>query len=157
MSPKRTRSYHYVRVYDTLNFQVKFSGQKVTIIPAFKDEGKERDRDFIQWDTVSLMSLLGVYVIITYYKSAEKSLSYRHKITNQRFDYEYIKEELNNILFYHSDALHWNLAQIEKVGEIAKKALTHTKKFQEYLVLRCTQKSQPEKELTNSSKRKRFL
>lgn len=52
------------------------------------------------------MSLLGIYVIICYYKSAEKSLRYEHKITNQRFDNEYIKEKLNDILSYQSDALH---------------------------------------------------
>ncbi len=129
VSPKRTRSYPYARVYDTLNFQ----GKKVTIIPIFKDEGKDGDRDFIQWDTVSLMSLLGVYVIITYYKSAEKSSRYKHKITNQRFDYDHLKEELKNILSYHSDALHWNLAQIEKVGEIAQKALSSYKEISKQL------------------------
>ena len=60
VSAKRTRSYPYARVYDTLGF----SGKKITIIPIVKDEGKKGDRDFLQWDTVSLMSLLGVYVII---------------------------------------------------------------------------------------------
>jgi len=56
VSAKRTRSYPYERVYNTLSF----AGKKVTIIPIFKDEGKDGDRDFLQWDTVSLMSLLGV-------------------------------------------------------------------------------------------------
>ena len=60
VSPKRTRSYPYARVYDTLGF----SGKKATIIPIIKDEGKDGDRDFLQWDTISLMSLLGVYVIV---------------------------------------------------------------------------------------------
>ncbi len=129
VSPKRTRSYPYARVYDTLNFQ----GKKSTIIPILKDEGKEGDRDFLQWDTVSLMSLLGVYVIICYYKSAERSLRYRHKITNQRFDIQYIEEELNNILSYQSDALHWNLAQIEKVGKIGQRALNSYKKISKKL------------------------
>ncbi len=119
VSPKRTRSYPYARVYDTLSFQ----GKKVTVIPILKDEGKEGDRDFLQWDTISLMSLLGVYVIICFYKTAERSLRYRYKITNQRFDIRYIEEELNDILSYQSDALHWNLAQVEKVGEIAQRAL----------------------------------
>jgi hypothetical protein len=27
-------------------------------------KGKDGDRDFLQWDTISLMSLLGIYVII---------------------------------------------------------------------------------------------
>ncbi|MCX7999288.1 MAG: hypothetical protein N3A69_10125, partial [Leptospiraceae bacterium] len=92
VSAKRTRSYPYARVYDSLSF----AGKKLTIIPIFKDEGKEGDRDFLQWDTVSLMSLLGVYVIVAYYNNAEKSTRYRHKITNQRFDIDYIKEQLRN-------------------------------------------------------------
>ncbi|MCA1920414.1 MAG: hypothetical protein LDL38_13505 [Flavobacterium piscis] len=129
VSAKRTRSYPYARIYDTLNFH----GKKSTIIPILKDEGKEGDRDFLQWDTVSLMSLLGVYVIICYYKSAERSLRYRHKITNQRFDIQYIEEEVNNILSYQSDALHWNLAQIERVGEIGQRALDTYKKISKVL------------------------
>lgn len=119
VSAKRTRSYPYARVYDSLGF----SGKKVTIIPVYKDEGKEGDRDFLQWDTISLMSLLGVYVIIAYYKDAEQSKRYIQKITNQRFDTEYIKGELKKLLSYQSDALHWNLEQIDGIGEIGQKAL----------------------------------
>jgi len=119
VSAKRTRSYPYARVYDTLGF----AGKKITIIPVVKDEGKEGDRDFLQWDTISLMSLLGVYVIIAYYSEAERSKRYRHKITNQRFDIDYIREQIKNILSYQSDALHWNLAHIDNVGQIGQKAL----------------------------------
>jgi len=119
VSAKRTRSYPYARVYNTLNSQ----GKKITIIPIMKDEGREGDRDFLQWDTISLMSLLGVYTIISYYNSAEQNSRYRHKITNQRFDISHLKEEINNLLSYQSGALHWNLAQIDKVGNIAQKAL----------------------------------
>ncbi|MCX6718132.1 MAG: hypothetical protein NTY81_00810 [Candidatus Staskawiczbacteria bacterium] len=119
VSAKRTRSYPYARVYDTLGF----SGKKITVIPVFKDEGLEGDRDFLQWDTISLMSLLGIYVIIAYYNTAEKSKRYKQKITNQRFDIDYIKTQLENILSYQSDALHWNLAHIDKIGQIGKKAL----------------------------------
>ena len=119
VSAKRTRSYPYARVYDTLGF----SGKKITIIPIVKDEGKEGDRDFLQWDTVSLMSLLGVYVIIAYYNEAEPSNRYKNKITNQRFDVNYISEQIKNILSYQSDALHWNIAHIDNAGEIGQKAL----------------------------------
>jgi hypothetical protein len=100
-----------------------FQGKKVTIIPIVKDEGKEGDRDFLQWDTISLMSLLGVYTIVSYYSNAEKSSRYRHKITSQKFDITHLKREINKLLSYQSDALHWNLAQIENVGEIGEKAL----------------------------------
>ncbi len=129
VSAKRTRSYPYARVYDTLGFP----GKKITIIPVVKDEGKEGDRDFLQWDTVSLMSLLGVYVIVAYYSDAERSRRYRHKITNQRFDINYIRDQIKNILSYQSDALHWNLAHIDKVGQIGQKALESYNKISKKL------------------------
>jgi len=119
VSAKRTRSYPYARVYDTLSF----TGKRVTIIPVFKDEGKRGDRDYIQWDTISLMSLLGVYVIIAYYSSAERNPRYNNKITNQRFDLDYINEKLNCLSNYQSDALHWNLQQVDNISEIAQRAL----------------------------------
>lgn len=119
VSAKRTRSYPYARVYDSLGFQ----GKKITIIPIIKDEGKEGDRDFLQWDTISLMSLLGIYTIITYYNSAEKNPRFNHKITNQRFDISHLKKEIHNLLDYQSDALHWNLAQTGEAGKIGQKAL----------------------------------
>jgi len=119
VSAKRTRSYPYARVYDTL----QFSGKRVTLIPIFKDEGIEGDRDFLQWDTVSLMSLLGVYTIVAYYSHAEPSTRYKNKITKQRFDLDYIMTELQNLLAYQSDALHWNLAQVSQAGQVAQRAL----------------------------------
>ncbi len=120
VSAKRTRSYPYARVYNTLNF----SGKRITIIPVFKDEGKRGDRDFLQWDTISMMSLIGVHVIIGYYADAENSTTYPgEKITNQRFDVQSVKNKIEEILSYQSDALHWNLAQADNVSEIAQKAL----------------------------------
>ena len=119
VSAKRTRSYPYARVYDSLGF----SARKVTIIPIVKDEGADGDRDFLQWDTVSLMSLLGVYVIIGYYKDASLNPNYPNKITNQRYDTQHILNEIKKLLSYQSDALHWNLSQLEKAGELGEKAL----------------------------------
>jgi len=125
VSAKRTRSYPFARVYDTLSFQ----GKRVTIIPVMKDEGKDGDRDFLQWDTISLMSLLGVYVIVGYYRAATKNTGYKNKITNQRFDYDYIKQEIKKLLSYQSDALHWNLSQTDQVGNISKRALSAYKRI----------------------------
>lgn len=119
ISAKRSRSYPNGRVYDCLNFQ----GKKVTIIPLYKDEGKDGDRDYLQWDTISLMSLLGVYTIITYYNDAEKNLEYENKLTKQRFDINHVKSEIENLLSYQSDALHWNLSRIDNIGKIGQKAL----------------------------------
>jgi len=116
VSAKRTRSYPYARVYDSLGF----AGKKLTIIPIFKDEGADGDRDFLQWDTVSLMSLLGVYVIIAYYDDAKRNPIYKNKITDQRFNIQHIMTNINNLLTYHSDPLHWNLSQIEQIGEVAE-------------------------------------
>jgi hypothetical protein len=109
VSPKRTRSYPYERAYNTLG-----SGKKITIIPAIKDEGFDGDRDFIQWDTVSLMSLLDVYVILAYYSEAEKNKKYTNKITNQKFDNQYVINKIQEISVYHSSALHWNLKELNE-------------------------------------------
>ncbi len=150
VSAKRTRSYPYTRVYDTLGF----SGKKITIIPVVKDEGKEGDRDFLQWDTISLMSLLGVYVIIAYYSNAERSTRYRHKITNQRFDIDYIREQIKNILSYQSDALHWNLAHVDKVGQIGEKAMEAYAKISKKLKVEMHSKQSAEKRIAELLKGK---
>ena len=68
VSPKRSRSYPFERVFNTLSIS-----KKITVIPIIKDEGAKGDRDFIQWDTISLMSLLDVFVIFAYYSKAEKA------------------------------------------------------------------------------------
>lgn len=119
VSPKRTRSYPFARVYNTLERTEK----KVTIIPILKDEGKNGDRDFLQWDTISLMSLLDVYVIVSYYTDAKISDRNSGKITNQLFDISQIDEEIKNLLNYKSSPLHWNINQAEKLSVIGGKAL----------------------------------
>lgn len=108
VSPKRTRSYPFERVYNTLSVSKKF-----TVIPIIKDEGSKGDRDFIQWDTISLMSLLDVYVIFAYYHKAEKHSTRENKITNQEFDNKYVLSKIEEIGNYHSSALHWNLKEIK--------------------------------------------
>ncbi|MEK6616742.1 MAG: hypothetical protein AABZ32_11655 [Bacteroidota bacterium] len=105
VSPKRTRSYPYERVYNTLN-----TSKKITVIPIVKDEGSAGDRDFLQWDTVSLMSLLDVYVIFAYYNKADKV---ENKITNQQFNNKYVLQKIKEIEEYHSSALHWNINELK--------------------------------------------
>jgi hypothetical protein len=153
VSAKRTRSYPYARVYDTLGFQ----GKKATIIPLVKDEGIEGDRDFLQWDTVSLMSLLGVYTIISYYSNAEQSSRYKHKITNQRFDTTQLKNNLNALLSYQSDALHWNLAQITNVGKIGQQALDSYIRISKKLGVEMHSKSSAEKRIKELLKGKEIF
>jgi len=150
VSAKRTRSYPYARVYDTLGF----SGKKITIIPIVKDEGKEGDRDFLQWDTVSLMSLLGIYVIIAYYSEAEPSKRYKNKITNQRFDTNYLKEQIKNILSYQSDALHWNIAHIDNAGRIGQKALEAYDKISKKLKVKMHSRQSAERRINELLKGK---
>lgn len=143
VSAKRTRSYPYARVYNSLSF----AGKKITIIPIFKDEGKDGDRDFLQWDTISLMSLLGVYAIISYYVKANKSPRYKNKITNQRFNAQLIIEEMNKLLSYQSDALHWNLEQIEKVGKIGQQALLSYKNISKKLHIKMHSETSAQKKV----------
>ena len=109
VSPKRTRSYPFERVYNSLAVS-----KKITIIPIVKDEGAQGDRDFIQWDTVSLMSLLDVFVIFAYYDKAEINLRNWQKITNQQFNNKYVIAKIKEIEQYHSSALHWNLNELNK-------------------------------------------
>ncbi len=107
VSPKRTRTYPFERVFNTLNIS-----KKITVIPIVKDEGAKGERDFIQWDTVSLMSLLDVFVIFAYYEKAEKSEKTDFKIANQQFNNTYILDKIKEIEQYHSSALHWNLNEL---------------------------------------------
>ncbi|MBL7989820.1 MAG: hypothetical protein JNN25_00145 [Candidatus Kapabacteria bacterium] len=112
VSPKRTRSYPFERIYNTLNAQ-----KIVTIIPIIKDEGKDGDLDKIQYSTFSWMNLLNVYVVLAFYDSAEKNLApqqaHRHKITSQRFNAAFVNEQLQEIMHYRQSALHWNRTLLE--------------------------------------------
>ena len=121
VSPKRTRSYPFERVYNTLSISKKF-----TVIPIIKDEGAKGDRDFVQWDTVSLMSLLDVYVIFSYYHKADQHKTRAIKITNQLFNNDYVISKIHEIGSYHSSALHWNLKEIKEcLPSLIEKVKTH--------------------------------
>lgn len=112
--PKRTRTYPYAYVYDTL---ASPSGKALTIIPLVKDEGADtQNMDYLQWDTIQMMSLLNVYVILAYYNDAERNLRDSQKpnrITRQILDSQFVKSQIDRLIHYHSSALHWNLAQLE--------------------------------------------
>lgn len=110
VSPKRTRSYPYERVYDSLTTSQKC----ITIIPIIKDEGANGDRDYLQWDTISLMSLFDVFVILAHYVDAEKNTRKENKVTNQQLDNNYIASKISEINNFRSSALHWNLQEMEE-------------------------------------------
>ncbi len=126
VSPKRTRSYPYERVYNTFSVS-----KRITIIPVVKDEGENGDRDFLQWDTVSLMSLLDVYVALAYYETAEKHRSRAGKITNQKFDNEFVRTKVEEISNYYSSALHWNLKELKSLSQILEKVKNSHKNISE--------------------------
>ena len=118
VSAKRTRSFPFARVYDSLN-----STFKCTVIPIFKDEFGRGDRDYLGFDTISLMSLLNVFMIIGYYKHADLHLRKPDRITNQRYDTDYLRSEIEKLSTFHNSALHWNLGQAKKAGDIGEKAI----------------------------------
>lgn len=107
VSPKRTRSYPFARIYNTYT-----SSKVITIIPVIKDEGKNGDRDIIQYSTISWMNLLNIYIVLAYYETAEKSFKKgqadNDKLTNQKFNNDFVKSQIEEILAYHQSALHWN-------------------------------------------------
>lgn len=118
ISPKRTRSYPYERVYDTL----AHAGKKVAIIPVVKDEGLGGERDFLQWDTISLLSLLDVHVILAYYDSAEKNMKRNDQITSQKFDNNYIKARLAEIFSFSGNPREWNERETKQLKNVFEKA-----------------------------------
>lgn len=119
VSPKRTRSYPYARIYDTYAL-----GKRVTIIPVIKDEGIRGDNDRINVITLSLMNLLNVFVILAWYDDAKAHGSRDGKITSQLMSADYVRERLLEINSYQQTALHWNLMHFERDFEwIFRKAV----------------------------------
>ncbi|RTL35075.1 MAG: hypothetical protein EKK48_29735 [Candidatus Melainabacteria bacterium] len=118
LTPKRSRTHPLARVYDTL----KGVERKVAFIPLVKDEA-DGDCDYLQWDTVALMGLLGIYVIPGYYSDAELSVRNTKKLTNFVWDAWYLKQQMELLKNYHSSAVHWNMEQFNKLAALADKAL----------------------------------
>ncbi|MEH1989036.1 hypothetical protein [Nostoc sp.] len=107
VSPKRTRSYPFARIYNTYN-----SSKVITIIPVIKDEGNDGDIDKIQYSTISWMNLLNIYIVLAYYEIASKSTKKgqinKNKLSNQKFSNDFVKFQISEILAYRQSALHWN-------------------------------------------------
>ena len=118
ISPKRTRSYPYERVYDTL----AHGGRKATIIPVVKDEGAGGERDFLQWDTISLLSLLDVHLVLAYYDSAEKNTERPDQITRQKLDNAYVAARLNEIFNFKGTAREWNEREAKQLKAVFERA-----------------------------------
>ncbi len=103
VSPKRTRSEPFARVYKTLG-QMK----SITVIPVIKDEGINGDCDSFNPTTLAWMNLLNVYIILVPYVRATNHLRNSNKITNQEFDNGTVKNAIKEILNFRSDAHHYN-------------------------------------------------
>lgn len=112
VSPKRTRSYPFERLYNTFNSPIR-----LTIIPVIKDEGLDGDLDRIQYSTISWMNLLNVYIVLAYYDKAVKNNRplqlARNKITNQEFNINSVNDQIIRISQYKQSALHWNRTLVE--------------------------------------------
>lgn len=108
VSPKRTRSYPFERIYKTYN-----SPKIITIIPIIKDEGRDGDLDKIQASTISWMNLLNIYIVLAYYDHAIPSRRYAGKITGQQLNEANVRSQIEEILAYKQSALHWNRSLIE--------------------------------------------
>ncbi len=109
VSPKRTRSYPFERVYNTYN-----NRKIIAVIPIIKDEGFDGDSDFISYNTFSWMSLFNVYVVLAYYASANGHSDSVQKITDQKFDLAFVYKEIKAIINYKKDALSWNQALLNE-------------------------------------------
>ena len=111
ISPKRTRSYPFARIYNTFHLNTK----KVTIIPIIKDEGAgTQNNDRINFITFSWMNLLNIYIILAWYEDAERKPGTADRITNQILNVESVREKLIEVSRYQMTALHWNTTHFEK-------------------------------------------
>lgn len=112
VSPKRTRTYPFERLYNIYN-----SPMRMTVIPIMKDEGFDGDLDRIQYSTISWMNLLNVYIVLGYYVDAKKNLSlsqrHREKLTGQKLNSAPVHSQMLEIAGYKQSALHWNRSLIE--------------------------------------------
>lgn len=113
VSPKRTRSYPFERIYNTLN-----SRTRLTVIPVLKDEGLDGDLDRVQYSTISWMNLMNVHIVLAYYDNAAKNIRplqrSKNKITSQEFNGDIVNQQIQQIIEgQQQSALHWNLDLIE--------------------------------------------
>jgi VWFA-related protein len=127
LSPKRTRSYPYQRVYETL----AFDGKKVAIVPVVKDEGLGGARDFLQWDTISLLSLLDVHIVLAYYNDAVKNTKQLDQITSQKLDEKYVSDKLREVLEFKGTSREWNESEARNLKTILEKAKESYKQISE--------------------------
>lgn len=126
VSPKRTRSYPYERLYNTLAHN-----KRAAVIPVLKDEGQSGERDFLAWDTVSLLNLLEVYVVLGYYDQAEKSPRRSNSLIEQKFNNEFIAAKLKQLNRTNLSPFEWNLRELKNLKQTLESAKTAYQKISE--------------------------
>ena len=140
-TPKRTKTYPFARVYDTLSYD----GIKITIIPAMVDYGKHGERGKIQPNTVDWMTSIGVYLILGLYVHAEKgkkgklaanagsktqSSEGKPKFAQgQKFDANYLQSQIETILKTKPDIKKWNEKQLEMIPKFLERGIDIYKKL----------------------------
>ena len=63
------------------------------------------------------MNLLNIYIVLAYYETADKNLrkgqENKNKLTNHKFNNDFVKEQIREIIAYRQSALHWNRSLFE--------------------------------------------
>jgi hypothetical protein len=123
VSPKRTQNYPLARVYQT--YSPGSAAKKMTIIPVIKDDGREGDIEKIQSSTIAWLNLLNTYIVLGYYDQADrKKESDRNKLTNHRFNNDFIRSQIQDIATSPLTALQWNQNLLsERFTDIVRRAL----------------------------------
>jgi hypothetical protein len=80
------------------------------------------ERDFLQWDTISLLSLLDVHVVLAYYSEAEKNTKRNDRITRQKLDNTYILSRLKEVFDFKGTVREWNERETKQLKVIFEKA-----------------------------------
>ncbi|MBC7795681.1 MAG: VWA domain-containing protein [Pyrinomonadaceae bacterium] len=131
VSPKRTRSYPYQRMYDTLGFT-----KRAAVIPLVKDEGAGGDRDFLQFDTFSLLNLLEVYVVSGYYDAAKISPRRDNAIIDQQLNNDFVTAKLKELTTTTLSPYEWNLRELKNLKVTVEAAKTAYQKLAEQMKIR---------------------
>ncbi len=146
VSPKRTQNSPLARTYHTYaNHEANHDAtheanhdathtdtttrsnpaKKLTIIPVIKDDGREGEIEKIQASTIAWLTLLNTYIVLGYYDQADrKKDSDRNKLTNHRFNNDFIRSQIQDIAASPLTALQWNQHLLsERFTDIVRRAL----------------------------------
>lgn len=80
------------------------------------------ERDFLQWDTISLLSLLDVHVVLAYYSEAEKNTRRNDQITSQKLDNTYVLSRLKEVFEFKGTPREWNEREAKQLKNVFEKA-----------------------------------